>query len=227
MNRAQPRILLTGFGPFPGVPHNVTGQYVEALAAAVRRSYRSIEVQSQCLPTAWQEAPLQLEHLYYLHKPTIALHFGVSHLAKAIVVETTAKNCTGRADVQGIAPELDYLVPGGAQELRATVPVGRLVARVRKVGVPAVVSHDAGAYLCNALLYHSIELMSALEIDGQCGFIHLPVSLPQRSTHDGARRKSGDLDFERAIAGGLEIVGTLLGMPPDAQRSRLLRPIMA
>ncbi|MEM7749708.1 MAG: hypothetical protein AAF346_15760, partial [Pseudomonadota bacterium] len=149
------------------------------------------------------------------HKPSIALHFGVSHLAKTIVVETTAKNCSGRPDAAGVTPEIEYLLPGGAKELSATVPVGRLVARMRKAGVPAVVSHDAGAYLCNALLYHSIELMRVLRADGQCGFIHLPVALPQRTGRDGSRR-TAHLDFNRALEGGLEIIGTLLGQSSSA-----------
>ena len=227
MSTMQSKVLLTGFGPFPGVPHNVSGAFAEALAAAAGSCFRHTEFEAACLPTVWQEAPLQLERLYYVHKPTIALHFGVSHLAKTIVVETTAKNCTGRPDAHGAEPDMEHLLPGGAKELSATVPVGRLVARMRNAGVPAVVSHDAGAYLCNALLYHSIELMRVLRTDGQCGFIHLPVFLPQRASRDGSGRV-GRLDFDRAIEGGLEMLGTLLGLSPkQGQLQRISHRAMA
>ncbi|MEM9356947.1 MAG: pyroglutamyl-peptidase I [Pseudomonadota bacterium] len=210
MRLAQSNILITGFGPFPGVPHNVSGQFAEALAQAAQRCFWQADFKAACLPTIWHEAPLQLEQLYYQHRPSIALHFGVSHLAKTIVVETTAKNCTGRPDAAGATPEMEHLLPGGAKELSATVPVGRIVARLRKAGIPAIVSHDAGAYLCNALLYHSIELMRVLRTEGQCGFIHLPVALPRRSGPDSSRR-AANLDFDRALEGGLEIIGTLMG----------------
>ncbi len=211
MNTNQPKVLLTGFGPFPGVPNNVSGSFAQTLAQEARRCYRQADFEAACLPTVWHEAPLQLEHLYYVHQPSIALHFGVSHLAKSIVVETTAKNATGRPDALGVSPVQEHLLPGGRHALSATVPVGRLVARLRNAGVPATVSHDAGAYLCNALLYHSIELMRVLRADGQCGFIHLPVELPKRSSHFGKRRAAG-LDFDRAVEGGLEMIGTLLGL---------------
>ncbi len=219
MSFAQSKVLITGFGPFPGVPHNISGSFAMALADAAQDCFRQADFQAACLPTVWQDAPLQLEQLYYKHQPSIALHFGVSHLAKTIVVETTAKNCTGRPDAAGVTPDMEHLLPGGAKELSATVPVGRLVARLRKAGVPAVVSHDAGAYLCNALLYHSIELMRVLRADGQCGFIHLPVTLPQRSGRDRLRR-TAHLDFDRALEGGLEIIGTLLGRSLFAGQSQ-------
>ena len=219
MSKTHSKFLLTGFGPFPGVPHNVSSAFAKTLADTAARCFRQVEFEAACLPTVWQEAPLQLERLYYLHRPTIALHFGVSHLAKTIVVETTARNCTGRPDALGVEPDQEQLLPGGASAHSASVPVGRLVARLRNVGVPAVVSHDAGAYLCNALLYHSIELMRVLREDGQCGFIHLPVSLPVRSARDVNRR--GDrLDFDRAVEGGLEMIGTLLGRAPMVARGQ-------
>ena len=194
MSKTHSKFLLTGFGPFPGVPHNVSSAFAKTLADTAARCFRQVEFEAACLPTVWQEAPLQLERLYYLHRPTIALHFGVSHMAKTIVVETTARNCTGRPDALGVEPDQEQLLPGGASAHSASVPVGRLVARLRNVGVPAVVSHDAGAYLCNNAYYTAAHEVERLGLDSCVLFIHIPLP--------GELKDGADLclaEIERAV----------------------------
>ena len=202
-------VLLTGFGPFPGVPRNASAALVRSLALKADRVFGQAAIVSAELPTVWREAPVMLEQLYFAHRPDIALHFGVSHMAHAMTIECYARNLAGRPDAAGDEPQLGLLTEYGPEELRVSIPTGRIVARLLRRGVPAVLSHDAGTYLCNALLYHSLELMRTLEIGGRCGFVHVPVGLPRQS-RPSMRQGSNVLTFDDAVEGGLEILATLM-----------------
>ena len=90
-----------------------------------------------------------------------------------------------------------------------SLPAARIVSRMRRRTIPAVLSNDAGAYLCNAVLYHSLELMRVMGIDGQCGFIHLPTNLARGGRARGPAN-APRLSFEQALAGGCEALATLL-----------------
>ena len=204
--------LITGFGPFPGVPMNISGPFARELARATQRTAGQTKVIAAVLPTEWYQAPRLLEEYYFRFRPTIALHFGVSHQAHAMTIECRARNIAERADASGAAPEFGYLAPARPLDLPVTLPAARIASRMRKRAIPAVLSNDAGAYLCNAILYHSLELMRVMRIDGQCGFIHLPAHL----TQDGAGRGSAAtsrLSFEQALTGGCEALATLLHRP--------------
>ncbi len=207
-------VLLTGFGPFPGVPVNVSDVFVRRLAEVARPAFPGARIVSGTLPTVWREAPPQLEELYFAHRPTIALHFGVSHLSHALTIECCARNRAERPDAAGDGPMTDILTPYGPNERAPTIPTGRLVARLRRRSIAAVLSHDAGNYLCNAILYHSLDLMATLGINGQCGFIHLPTELPAVRRHTAASGPYRRLSFPDALDGGIEIIATLLQRPP-------------
>ncbi len=217
MSRRKKTILLTGFGPFPGVPVNISSVFAEHLAVAARAAFGGADILFAPLPTVWRQAPVQLEQLYFRHNPDIALHFGVSHQAHALTIESRAHNRADRCDALGDGPVLDILTPDGPNETNVTIPTGRLIARLRRQGIPAVLSHDAGNYLCNATLYHSLELMRTLGTEGQCGFVHLPTALPTANRNTGARPVHRQLSFESALNGGLLIVAALLQRPLPAK----------
>jgi pyroglutamyl-peptidase len=63
-------------------------------------------------------------------------------------------------------------------------PAQRLLASIRVTGVPAVLSRDAGRYLCNYLCWRAAE--ASAKSGGPClaAFVHVPkiARSPQRST---------------------------------------------
>ena len=101
----RPTILLTGFGPFPGVAKNVSAELIEALALVAAKRFPKRQVIAHVLPTEWQTAPVQLAALYKLHAPMLVLHFGVSLQATGFRIETQAHNTHGPiADDKGAHP---------------------------------------------------------------------------------------------------------------------------
>src|SRR5262245_24302580 len=88
----RPVILLTGFGPFPGMPENASARLVERLAPAARRIFSGFGIEAAVLPTEWRAGPQRLESLLAAFQPVIALHFGVSAHAKGFTVESRGRN---------------------------------------------------------------------------------------------------------------------------------------
>jgi pyroglutamyl-peptidase len=199
-------ILLTGFGPFPGVPENATARLVPRLASAARDLFPAYDVVAEILPTEWAAAPQRLADLLARSGPVLALHFGVTRHAEGFRIELVGRNeCKQTEDAGGCLPASGVLIEDGPPKLGCTLPAERIVDRLVRLGVPATTSEDAGGFLCNALLYHSLAAARALETPRLAGFVHLPIDLPERNAAQDRR-----LDMRGAIAGGLEIIAECL-----------------
>ena len=199
----MPCVLITGFGPFPGVPVNATGVLVPRLASAARRRFAGVAIHSAILPTEWSQGPARAKAAYERVSPDASIHFGVSGRAEGFVIERRGINvCLKTEDGAGHLPPLAVLDPEGSKRRAVTLPVAEIVARLKRMGLPVATSDDAGSYLCNAVLYQSLGFGA-----GMAGFVHLPSSLA-----DGG--KAGPLTFAQALAGSLEIIAVCL----DARR---------
>jgi pyroglutamyl-peptidase len=215
--RSRPTILLTGFGPFPRVAVNASWTLVEKLAPVAARAFPSFHIEAEQLATEWHGGTAQLVDLVEAVRPTVALHFGVSHKATGFVIETRGYNQQSAvADACGTTPEPDCLALGAPDMLPAQLPAGLIADRLRRRGLPVEISRDAGRYLCNAALYYSLDIARSERWPMRAsGFIHLPTQLHQRLHVRDSR-----LTLPRAIEGGLEIIAACVGAVP-VQRARL------
>ena len=106
------------------------------------------------------------------------LLLGLAGRATTIRVEMQAANVAGpiRDNAQQL-PAQPILDPAGPPSRAITFPGPRLVARLQAAGLPAELSTDAGQYLCNLSLYHTLGWIARLPPDRRppvAGFIHLP-----------------------------------------------------
>lgn len=166
-----PRLLVTGFGPFPGAPDNPTQALVEALSSESATTFGASALRAVVLPTEYQKSWSILRRLYSSFAPEVVLHFGLSSRAKAITIETFGRRACApdKLDAVGYAPR--WARRSGPALLRATLPAARLVTALRTAGFSAELSEDAGGYVCNATLYRSLL---AAPRDRQVGFVHVP-----------------------------------------------------
>jgi pyroglutamyl-peptidase len=215
MLHGRTTVLLTGFGPFPSVPANATSVLVPRLAEAARTTFPGIAFETRTLPTEWAAGIEHLHDLYHGMAPSVALHFGVSSRARGFEVEARGRNRLAfLPDAAGIFPSAPVLRANGHEFLASTVPVSAIVSRLRRRGLPAFVSRDAGTYLCNAALYSALDMARRTARDHRIGFIHLPASLlvDDRRATLGVHPRC-PLTWRDAIDGGLEIIGAVLGRP--------------
>jgi pyroglutamyl-peptidase len=201
MSQNRRKILLTGFGPFPGVAENATARLVPELAVRAAAAFPAHTFHHDILETAWGAAPERAAHLVATLKPMLALHFGVAREAKGFQIERTAQNlCRIAADVTGSLPSAAHLDGAGPDARSCGIDAVALALRLEALGYPVSVSDDAGAYLCNAVLYHSLAAAEALAPAAcRAVFIHIPADL-----------SGPPLSFPEALEGSLEIMRAIL-----------------
>jgi pyroglutamyl-peptidase len=163
------RILITGFGPFPGAPRNPTMRIVQHLKALKSPMLAGHTCITRILPTTW--AMLEtIPALLAETQPDAVLMLGLAGRRRAVTPELVARNraSTLRPDAQRCVARAAQLSPGAPATRHSTFDAVKLTAALRCHGLPAKVSRDAGDYLCNALLWHVLGLgVPAI-------FIHVP-----------------------------------------------------
>jgi pyroglutamyl-peptidase len=211
---ARTTVLLTAFGPFPGVPVNATMRLVPELAELAARAFPDVRFVTETLATEWQAAPRRMAAVIAEMKPDLVLHFGVSSRARGFEVEQRARNaCRLMPDAAGLLPRGATLSNGGADVLRTSLPVPHLVLALKRRGIPAYASRDAGAYLCNAVLFHSLQVVADRFRDCRVGFVHVPATLARPGGPNRGRVGACPLTWPQAVEGGLEIIAGCLGRP--------------
>lgn len=170
---ARPRVLLTGFGPFPGVADNPSAWLAETLAQRPPLEVDA-EFHARVLPTAWQDAQ-SMPRLYKELQPDVMIHFGVSLRTKTFRFERFAHNrAARRADAHGLMPSGPLIQAEGAERFDTKLAGAAVAAHLRACGVPAESSRSAGSYLCNFLYYHSLEWALRQSDPRLVLFVHIP-----------------------------------------------------
>lgn len=151
-------ILVTGFSPFPGAPVNPTQQLMQSLPDRLAAPPPGIRFSFHVLPTTWTGRQDVTDKLRQNIKPVAIVHFGVDGTRPEINIETRAVNKTDqvRPDAAGKLPDEPELAAGAEQARASTLPAEPLRAAACLADAPAVLSDDAGTYLCNATLWDSI-----------------------------------------------------------------------
>lgn len=214
MTTRKPTVLLTGFGPFPGIPANATSVLVPRLRTAAARRFRTHDIVAEVLPTEWAAGPRRAAQLLLEACPEVVLHFGVATRAKGFEIEARGRNITdGRMDACGDYPATRYIQHGGPEYRASSVPVRKIVDRLMARGLPARVSRSAGGYLCNCVLYHSLAIVERFGQGSRNGFVHLPASLVDENNPRSGALPESPMSQEEAIEGGLEIIAVCLDRP--------------
>jgi len=195
------KLLLTGFEPFGGEPINPA---VEAMRRLQGRVIGSFEIVGLELPTVFGQSTERLLAAVQQHEPEVVIALGQAGGREGISFERIAVNLNDAniADNAGNQPVDEPVVPEGPAAYWTTLPVKRMVDRLRNEGIPASISLSAGTFVCNHLFY---GLMHHLAVTGKPirgGFIHVPYLPEQADRHSGAPSMTLDqlvTGLERAI----------------------------
>jgi pyroglutamyl-peptidase len=152
------RVLLTGFGPFPGPPFNPSAVLIKALARRRRPALAAIDRTTHVFATTYAAVDGDLPKLF-AENPDIVLMFGLAGRRRHLRIETRARNAVSVLfpDASGHRPKQSVIVLGGPPWLKGRAPCARLVGAVRTTAVPARLSRDAGRYLCNYAYWRALE----------------------------------------------------------------------
>ena len=186
---AEPlRVLVTGFGGFPGSRKNPTTSMIAGLARYRPRFVRlGIRLELCVLPVVYAKIAPSLAFLARKIRPHAILHFGVAPRRKKFCIEARALNRVSllRPDAGGARSQRRAIVANARRSLKSTAPAEVIAAALRRNGFAAAVSIDAGDYVCNQTLFLSLDQHLAPLV----GFIHVPP-LAARDRRSSAKRLS-------------------------------------
>jgi len=174
------RVLLTGFGPFPGAPFNPTASLVRLLARRAGATLPGVRIAAHVFSTSYAAVDRELPLLVARERPAVVLMFGLAGRTRHLRIETCARNARSRRlkDVSGFLPFDEAIEPDGPSLLQLRSPVTRFLAAARNAGLLAAPSRDAGDYLCNYLCWRASRIAQRGRRPRIVAFIHVPPVRP-------------------------------------------------
>lgn len=169
------RILITGFGPFPGAPNNPTQPLVARLTRLRRPAFTDVELSSHIFPVTYQAVDRELPQVLRQYRPHALLMFGLAGRTKYLRIETRARNA-----VTMLWPDAAQTharkgsIADGADARRFGPHTARLLRAAKATGIDARASRDAGSYLCNYLSWRAIEAVGLEDGPRLAAFVHIP-----------------------------------------------------
>jgi pyroglutamyl-peptidase len=170
------RILITGFGPFPGAPVNPTQPLVARLTALRRPALADVTRIAHIFDVTYATVDRELRELIARHRPDALLMFGLAARTRHIRVETRARNA-----VSLLWPDAGHTrvrrgsIVSGADAVHFGPHSARLLRAAQATGVDVRASRDAGRYLCNYLAWRALEAVQWPGGPTLAGFIHIPL----------------------------------------------------
>lgn len=207
------RILITGFGPFPGAPFNPTVPLVRRLMQLRRPAFDGVERRSHIFHVTYATVDRELPTLIADFKPHALLMFGLATRTSHLRVETRARNA-----VTTIWPDADgtRLRKGSIAACEGARMFGPHTAKLLRAalatGIDARASRDAGSYLCNYLGWRAIEATGRKDGPPLAAFVHVPL-LPRSGP-----AKPGRITMEELVDAGEAMLLELAKLTRDAVR---------
>lgn len=174
-----PRLLVTGFSVFPGIPVNPTEEMVHRLLRSPEGFADDCIFHATVLKVEFATIGSQLAAIAKEFEPDIALHFGVAAEAAGFRLEQYGRNVTAtdRPDNTGGTSD-GLLIAGGVSQFESTLPRAEIAAELEAAGLPVTLDDQVGDYLCNAAFYLSRSGTCGAFRPKMSGFIHVP-QLPE------------------------------------------------
>lgn len=173
-------LLLTGFAPFGTDTVNPSLLVAQALQGQRLGPW---QVQSACLPTAFDESLQVLQQLLAQYRPAMVVCLGLAGGRSAMSFERIGININDARipDNRGQQPVDTPVYPDGPAAYFSTLPIKRMAQAAQQAGVPSEVSNTAGTFVCNHILYGVLHLLAQTETHCRAGFVHVPW-LPAQGT---------------------------------------------
>jgi len=194
-------VLLTGFGPYGKEKTNPTWEVARLLNGKTIRVHR---IRGMRFRVSAKEVSRKLPKLIDSLQPKLVLSLGLAPGRTDITVERVATNVADFSipDASRHKPVDAPIDPTGPPAYFATIPIKRVVRALLSNGIPASVSNTAGTYLCNFIMYTSLNHIAKNGIDAKAGFIHVP-HLPSQAAEKYLkdRTQSPSMSLETMLKG--------------------------
>jgi pyroglutamyl-peptidase len=211
------RILITGFGPFPGASFNPTMALVKRLTQLRRPALGAVELIGHIFHVTYATVDRELPELIARHRPHALLMFGLAARTAHVRIETRARNA-----VTTLFPDADRSrarkgsISGGADARMFGPHTARLLRAALGTGIDIRASRDAGSYLCNYLSWRAIEATSRDNGPALAAFVHIPLlARGAESEHKG---KAHRVTLEELVDAGEAVLLEIVRLTRQAVR---------
>jgi pyroglutamyl-peptidase len=191
LNAYRIDLLITGFGPFPGVPRNPSAILAMRLASNKAFARMNVSVSTLIMPTSYAAIDRHLLPALQKQQPRAVLMLGVAARRKCVCIEKQAINRVSRLfpDAHGQTPQMQALEANADAQRCTRAPKQQMLLALRGRNIPARISHDAGRYLCNATYFAALgEARKSNNNAPHVIFIHVPMP-KQACRHLGRDRR--------------------------------------
>jgi pyroglutamyl-peptidase len=171
------RVLITGFGPFPGLANNPSQLLVEGLADR-QDSPAGLEILTSVLPTEYAGAETRIRQLIGDLRPDAVVCIGTAARRSEINLERVALNLDDASipDNAGLLRQGKQIVPEGPAAYWSTLPLERMRDAIESQSLPVTMSNHAGTYICNHVFYAARHEIEVTKTQARCGLIHVPLA---------------------------------------------------
>ena len=171
-------LLLTYFGPFPGVPVNPTVALAEGAVRALNTARPDLRVVARELPVSYDGSSAALRAALQDVQPDALISLGVAVGRDVVSLEQVAINLdsAGIEDNDGDRRRDEPIVPDGREAYFSSLPVRASYERLHAAGEPVEISYTAGTYVCNHVFYEGQRISRELGLSIPAGFVHVPAT---------------------------------------------------
>jgi pyroglutamyl-peptidase len=200
------RVLITGFGPFPGAPFNPTMALVERITRLRRPAFDDVELSSHIFHVTYATVDREFPALLAKHRPDALLMFGLAARTSHLRIETRARNAitTTWPDADGTRIRKGSIDPDAGAVMLGP-HTAKLLRAALATGIDARASRDAGSYLCNYLSWRAAEATQGERGPHLAAFIHVPLL-----ARDGTARVPGGITLEALVDAGEAMLGEMI-----------------
>ena len=221
-------LLLTYFGPFPGVPVNPTVVLAEGAVRALNTARPDLRVVARELPVSYDGSSAALRAALQDVQPDALISLGVAVGRDVVSLEQVAINLdsAGIEDNDGDQRCDEPIAPDGQEAYFSSLPVRASFERLRAAGEPVEISYTAGTYVCNHVFYEGQRISRELGLSIPAGFVHVPaICADGEEDADGEETTKGVELTAHRDAGG--VVRDEQGVPylPESTVVRIIAEI--
>ena len=221
-------LLLTYFGPVPGVPVNPTVALAEGAVRALNTARPDLRVVARELPVSYDGSSAALRAALQEVQPDALISLGVAVGRDVVSLEQVAINLdsAGIEDNDGDRRCDEPIVPDGREAYFSSLPVRASFERLRAAGEPVEISYTAGTYVCNHVFYEGQRISRELGLSIPAGFVHVPaICADGEEDADGEEATEGVEMTAHRDAGG--VVRDEQGIPqlPESTVVRIIAEV--
>jgi len=188
-------VLATAFEPFGGETVNASCEAAKRIDGW--RCGDAVVVACR-LPCVYDACIAEFIDAFERLRPEAVLMTGQAASRAVVSVESVARNRTGASAPDNRGVVRSEIASEGPAELEATARALDVARAIRKAGVPARVSTNAGDYVCNHLFYAALRHLRERAPATPAIFIHLPAT-PEQTPRRANRRRLPTADAAIAL----------------------------